>query len=503
MASTRILVKLDRSERSFEEVHVKTLRRYGILCATIVASAFATCVSGCGNRAQTPQEGSRIEARPNILLIVCDALRADRIAASRDNVPLMPNVRRYADTSWNYTNARVQATWTKPSMASIFTSLYPEVHQVLFGIHDTLFEGQPPQADVLTENQETLATYLKANGYATAGIQANANISAAFGFDQGFDSYEFSKYPEFHARVMTDHAIATIESIQEPFFLYAHYMDTHAPYDPPEPYREKLGPAPPLPEADEALLKDYATTYIDRILYEVELTKERRFGNLSAEGEEYVRYCYDGESLYLDTELGRLLDYVHTNSPNTLVVLTADHGEELWEHGSIGHGKTVYEELARVPLIIRVPGQSPRRVESPVETIDILPTLANLAGLQARPAWQGRIISGHDGLDVQRSIYTSTQMSIPGSKVNLAAVVKQQGKLILDQKTEHTRFFDLETDPLEKNPTEDTAATAPLKEIWIRHMNLMQEHPSRPTERATTEVDPETEESLKSIGYGR
>lgn len=482
---------------------MKTLHPYGLSFAVFVASVFAACVSGCGNRVQSPQEGFGAETRPNILLIVCDALRADRIEASRDNVPLMPYVRHFADSSWNYTNARVQATWTKPSMASIFTSLYPEVHQVLFGIHDTLFAGQPPQADVLTENHETLATYLKTNGYATAGIQANANISAAFGFDQGFDSYEFRKYPEFHASVMTDRAIEAIESFREPFFLYAHYMDTHAPYDPPESYREKLGPAPPLPEADEALLNDYATTYIDRILYEVELTKERQFGNLSAEGEEYVRYCYDGESLYLDTELGRLLDYVYAKFPNTIVVLTADHGEELWEHGSIGHGKTVYEELARVPLIIRVPDQSAHRIESPVETIDILPTLANLIGLQARPAWQGQIISDHDGLDAQRSIYTSTQMSIPGSKIDLAAVVKQQRKLILDQKTDHSRFFDLETDPVEKFPNEDEDAAAPLKETWVKHSDTMQEHPSRPTERATMEVDPETEEMLKSIGYGR
>ncbi len=461
------------------------------------------CALSCGREVETRPASTSAPERPNVLLIVTDALRFDRLDGSRNGVPLMPNLRAFADTSWNFTNARVQATWTKPSMASLFTSLYPEVHQVLFGIHDTVYEGQPTRADVLPETLETLAGYLKSQGYATAAIQTNANITADFGFNQGFDSYVFHPYPEYQAGDVTDEALATLDRLHPPFLLYTHYMDAHAPYDPPAEYRKPLGPEPEVTDADRELIKNYAASYVDRVLYEIGLTKDRKFGNLSEAGEAYVRYCYDGEALFLDHELARLLAAVREKFPNTIVVLTADHGEELWDHGSIGHGKTVYEELTHVPLVVHVPGASPQAVNAPVESIDVLPTLAQLLKLEPRSGWQGRSFSDPGALEPNRPIYSSTQGSIPGSNVDFAAVVVGDNKLIRDRKKHEDRYFDLAGDPLEQRPLESMDQGEQLGRLWRAHLESAEKNPLRPADRTTAEIDPETVEAIKAIGYGK
>ena len=470
------------------------LNRYILLFSVV-----CVCM-GCGQQTTTPVE----ETRLNVVLIVADALRADRLTAERNGKPLMPKLRQFAAESWDYRQARVQATWTKPSMATIFTSLYPEVHNVLFGIHDTIYDGQPPRADTLPDSLETMARFFKEGGYGTAAIQTNANITEAFGFHQGFDSFVFHKYPEYRGRDVTDKAIETLKSLKGPFFLYTHYMDTHAPYDPPAPFRDSLGTPLALSVEDSALLADYGSTYIDRVLHEIGLTKERRFGNLSPQGEAYIRQRYDEEAAYLDEEVSRLLAYLRDTHPNTLIVFTADHGEELFDHGSIGHAKTVYEELSHVPLIIRMPDAAPRVVDAPVETVDILPTCAALMGLAPRPAWQGRnIASDLDGLDVRRPMFTSTQASIPGSKVDLESVTVEADKAIVDRKTRTTRFYNLRSDPGEQSASETSPEADALLAAIAAHRQSLEAHSYFGKASATTTVDPETEDAIKSIGYGR
>ncbi len=477
-----------------------TGRRFVFICFV----GFCGALAGCGPQPATPLPDEMKQSQPNVLFIVADALRADRVAATRNGEPVMPHVRRLASDSWNYQRARVQATWTKPSMASMFTSLYPEVHNVLFGIHNTAFEGQPPEADILPGELETMAEYLKAHGYSTAGVQSNANITAVFGFDQGFDSYEFLAYPEYRGNDMTDRAINALDNLRPPFLLYAHYMDTHAPYEPVEPYRDSFGAPPAIPAEDEALLKDYPNTYLDRVLYETGLTQEREFENLSAQGEAYIRQRYDEEALFLDAEVARLIESVRSRYPDTVVIFTSDHGEELWEHGSIGHGKTVFEELTHVPLIVSVPGASPKEIESPVELLDLLPTCASLLGLAPRETWQGEDATP-DAVErgETRAVFSSTQMSIPGSNVDLAAVVAGNHKIIVNRKTESAAYFDLARDPDETNPQSDSADGTALQEVLAEHMRTMQSHPhyGRPAEK--TSVDDGTREAIENIGYIR
>jgi arylsulfatase A-like enzyme len=292
--------------------------------------------------------------------------------------------------------------------------------------------------------------------------------------------------------------------MRQPFFVYAHYMETHAPYDPPSPHRNAFGPLPELTSEDRKLVDNYVESYIDRVLFEVGLTRARKFANVSKAGEEYVACMYDGEALFLDTEVARLIGYIRANVPNTVIVFTADHGEELWDHGSIGHGKTVYEELTHVPLIIHVPGRTPRVIAEPVESIDILPTMAGLLGLEERPWWQGRDLAFLlDVLPPDHPSYSSTQMSIPGSNVDLECVVVNELKLIVDLKEARGGgLFDLSRDPKEVGPPLDSsAAIQGLERLLTDRRAFNQDHPRFQTTPARVGLDEETADALRAQGY--
>lgn len=469
---------------------------------TPLAGLAVLCVSlGCGQ--PTPVSVEPAE-RPNVVVILADTLRADRVDMERGGKPLMPNVVRFAAHSWNFRLCRVQATWTKPSMASIFTSLYPGVHRVLFGIDGEIGGTELPRTDVLPESLETMAEYFKANGYATGIVQTNANVADHFGFAQGFDTYEFRAYPKTHGDEVTDYAIRQLDKMSRPFFFFAHFMDTHAPYQPPEGFVYDGEALPELTEQDRQLLANYNMGYRDRIMFEVGITSKRKYGNLSKAGEEYVRIKYDASAHFLDRQIGRLIDHVLTNFPNTVVVISSDHGEELWEHGSIGHGKTVYEEVTRVPLIVRSPGATARNIDEPVESIDILPTLASLLGLPARPEWQGRDISGARGAPgADRPVFSSAQMSISGSNRDLECVVLGHRKLVVDRKTGTGQVFDLDKDPEERTaaPYDKTSAEAGLGAALDRYHAANLSHPLRQELPATSGLTPEQQENIRNIGY--
>ncbi|MDZ4860096.1 MAG: sulfatase [Candidatus Hydrogenedentes bacterium] len=458
---------------------------------------------GCSQptEVQAPASPNTQQSRlPNVLFILADTLRADQITKRRNDIALMPNLAEFAAESWDYRAARTQSTWTKPSMASIFTSLYPGVHNVLYGIEGEIRAEKLPQTNVLPPGLETMAEYFAANGYSTGAVQSNANITSHFGFAQGFDSFEVKRFPEFKANEITDYAITAMAELGPPFFFYAHYMDTHAPYTAPDEYVEKIGPLPELSEQDAALLKDYGESYRDRIFFEVGLTTQRKYGNLSKNGEEYVRAKYDASSLHLDAEVSRLIRHVRERYPETIIVFTSDHGEELWEHGSIGHGKTVYEELTRVPLIIHAPGRPPRQIDAPVETIDLLPTCAALLGLPAKSEWQGANI-GSAALPADRPVFSSTKMSMSGSNRDLEAVVKEGQKLLVDHKAGVSTLFDLENDPGEASGTVLNSSQHTLTEALAEFVARNKEHPLLQTVSTSTGLTPEQEENLRTMGY--
>ncbi|HOV74701.1 MAG TPA: sulfatase-like hydrolase/transferase [Candidatus Hydrogenedentes bacterium] len=375
---------------------------------------------------------------PNIVLIVLDALRADRLDAERGGQGVMPALLDWSSHSVRFTNATTACTWTRPAMASVFTSLHVDAHQVYTG------------TSTLPSAIETMATFFNKAGYATIGIQSNNHLTFDNGFAQGFDIYDDDSAPILPADELTNNAIARIETAGQPFFLYIHYMDPHLPFWPPEVYRALFGyPNPGLLPAEQTIAENFYGYLFDQIDYTLGLIPARTYAELSATGKDAVWTLFDGDCRFTDTEVMRLILSIAQTHPDTIFVVTADHGEHMFEHGHLGHGLTVYEPVFRVPLIVNGPGLAPATVPSVVTTVDLLPTLAALAGLPPRPAWQGKDLFGTR--DPDGPVFAYTRGGAAPRWVNLETVRRGSMKLIHNLSTGARALYNVENDPGETN----------------------------------------------------
>lgn len=439
----------------------------------------------------------------NVVVVVVDTLRADRVDAQRNGAPVMPRLRKLSEKGLRFTRATSQASWTKPSVVSLFTSLYPEVHDVRYGLTVKLFENQDRTVDTIPEDIETMGLFFKDAGYGTAAIQTNANLKR-IGVEKGVDRWFFSAYPKLRAYEVTQMAKEFLSLLTPPFFLYVHYMDPHQPYDPPEAHRRVFGAAPEITEADRALVKNYSDYYHRRHLSEQGLAESSPYGRLSEAGREYFRYLYDGEAHYVDEQVSHLIDEIQATHSNTLIVLTADHGEELWDHGEVGHGRTLYQELINVPLIIWGPGVRARVAELRVEVIDILPTLAFLAGLAPRPFWQGRLLPlfAPEKEYEDRAVFSETTTSLRESHLHIESVILNDTKLIRDVRLGTAKIFDLRTDPLEQSgSTRPSERARQLADVMKSHGASNRSHAFFDIPASNMALDKETSEELEALGY--
>ncbi len=313
-------------------------------------------------------------ARPNVVLIVVDTLRADHLTPygyARDTSPEI--ARHLAARGMTFEKAYAQAPWTLPSAASYLTSRYPG--ELVSGAQGSF--GLPAEIP-------TLAERLRAAGYATAGYIANPTLHPGNGFDRGFDTFYG---PPGTLDSMNLHADELNRRVRpwlrtrgaEPFFLYLHYIDPHDPYETP---MTGGGRSPYFPEYRGPISGEFVHgIYAGSIPL--------------ADPENDVRQVialYDSEIHYVDARVGELLAGIDSAVlAETLVVLTSDHGEELHDHGGWKHGQTLYEEQIRVPLIARWDGRiAPgSRLAGAVRLLDLVPTLLAAAGEAATPADQG------------------------------------------------------------------------------------------------------------------
>jgi arylsulfatase A-like enzyme len=349
-------------------------------CGLAAATLGALAAAGC--RGFDPH-------RQDIVLVVVDTLRADHLGVYGYGRPTSPRIDRLAAGGAVFDNAWSAAPWTLPSVMSIVTGRYPSDHRVE---NDGLR---------LPDGVPTLAGTLRGAGYRTGGFVAHVYVSRLFGFDRGFDVYEdFGlALPDYRleaglepdAARVTDAALDWLRRQgKEPVFLLAHYFDPHWPYAAPGEDRDAFPSA-----YDGPLGADYdsLSRYLDP---RVPIPDEYRA---------FLINRYDGEIRWTDRQIGRLLDGVAAagRGARAWVILTADHGEEFKEHGSMGHGRQLYEESIRVPLVIAraaagaAPagggaGATPRggaggpvRVAAPVGAIDLLPTIVDLAGAGTVP----------------------------------------------------------------------------------------------------------------------
>jgi len=443
---------------------------------------------------------------PNVLILVVDALRADHLGLygySRDTTPRLDE---YARGGVVFDRAYSQASATLPSVCTMFTSLYPTDHAVR--------EGGPL---VLSEDFTTLAEILKDSGYRTGFFSANAlfgyNVSGdderwSLGFEQGFE--EFFVAPGSHsgyvrAQTLNERALKWItrRGSRKPFFAYIHYMDPHIPYDPPAEFRDLF------PNS-----------------YEGEIDWGKRMLKLWASGEsipeearQHLISLYDAEIAYADHCVAQMLGSLDAAGAlsDTLVIVTADHGEAFHEHDGIWvHGLGLYEELIRVPLLVVAPnaevGTEPSRIGSVVGLIDLMPTIldyakvpsqrrpATMRGLNLRTLLQDkRATLERDGIAAELN-YALRPEGDPQA-FTVRALVTERLKLIeINRPGEPARtlLFDLKQDPLEQRSLHDDPSSSEQVELLSAQLDLVLggqgESPVRPLPKRVRD-------RLRALGY--
>jgi arylsulfatase A-like enzyme len=355
----------------------------------------------------------------------------------------------------------------------MLTGLYPATHGVRTG--DNRLPGEAV----------TLGEALAGHGYTTAAFVDGGYLSPGFGFDQGFEHYENSGgggLAEIGPKAiawMTEHA-------SEPFFMMVHSYDAHAPYDPPRELREAFVAELGLPaEGFEATTERLeAAQSGEQPLTEGEL--------------EYAEALYDAGILYVDGWIGRIMDQVRALGLDrrAIVVVVADHGEAFMEHGALLHD-TPYAPVTHVPLLIRLPGgEHARTVEQVVETLDLPPTLLDLAGAPMPPGMQGESL-----VPLIRGEGRPPYVAFGESSAGGGNYVAMGGyRLIVDEESGKSELFAYETDPLEQN---DLAAKEPERaEALLQRLDEWRETVAGAVlGQEEAPMDDETLEQLKSLGY--
>ncbi len=312
----------------------------------------------------------RREEAPLVIVYLVDTLRADHTTPYGYKRDTTPELQKFAKDAVVFEQPIVHASWTKPSIASIFTSQLPGRHRTV-QLRDSLDPGLV-----------TLAEMLKTKGFATGGAVANSVIySAGTHFEQGFDFWaglhgEGGRPSKLvFADKVVDTALQWLDSRPGlPNFVYVHTMDPHVPYEPPPPFDRMF---PPHPREDYPAI-DPRTDYRE------------------PEDLERLKAQYDGSIAYGDREFGRFVRELKERGlyDRALIVFTSDHGEEFMDHGGFLHGRTVFDELIRVPLIVKFPKQrdAGKRVKQQVQGVDLLPTILKELGL---PVPEPPVIHGH------------------------------------------------------------------------------------------------------------
>jgi len=461
-------------------------------------------------------------ALPNIVLVTLDTVRADHLPLYGYARGLTPNLDAFATEATVYDYAYSPADMTLPAHASIFTGLYASWH----GAH--YVTGSPIVAAPIRSGLETLAERLRARGYATAAVVANAGfLGPTWGFGRGFDYYDArpprlpcSPLPAQFLRSFLDaprcalhrcrrflvpyrqageitheasEIISRLEGTRRPFLLFANYMDAHRPYFPPPPYNA-LFPG-----------RDPEFTVADYLRQEWWVNTGR--ATLGQRERQHLLSQYDGGISYVDAELGRLLDTLARRGllERSLVIITSDHGEGLGEHGLVDHGQSVYQELIHVPLLIRVPGSGvARREVAPVSTLDLFPTILAAAGI-APP-------SGIAGIPLEQSVEARDRVLFSESfthdgmiswsprfrRIERAAISGGQ-KLIAG--TDGGRaLYDLDRDPDEQH---DLASSDPehLQALETQLTAWLARAPK--ASETLPNVDTKVLERLRALGYVR
>jgi arylsulfatase len=457
--------------------------RWGFAALVVLSPLGWACVSTNLGRAPGGAEALRAPERPdkpNIILLVVDTLRADYCPA-RGGSCSTPALESLAQKGVLFEQCYALAPWTPPSMSGMFASAYPP--GLAAGPTRKPWRDEA-RSYSLRPQDKSLAELLVSDGRKTCALVGNPVVSEMtslfHGFETRADSPATVKRPSGYLRCLpllastlsahipslkitsyndttidlTRWAVAYLRSRKNaPFFLWVHYLDPHAPYDPPAAYRTMNGPWP-----------SFAANLDDEKWFE-DGDHGLPLGDFDARNRPYVRSLYEGEVRYVDDSIGRIAAELRRLGleDNTFVCVTSDHGEEFWEHGGWGHGQTLYDELIHVPLILAGPGLSHRTVEERVSAIDLMPTLAELAGVAPAESWLGASLAplarGEVTAPSPKPCYArATSYRVRAEPLEM--VISGQYKLVRGVNTGSDEFYNIPQDPGE---TRNLAAEEPQR----------------------------------------
>lgn len=409
----------------------------------------------------------------NVVVILVDTLRADHLPTygyQRDTAPFITSL---MDKSTVFERAFSSSCWTAPATASVFTSKLPSDHGVITGFLATksmLKKGNPIQMNRLPQKHRTLGEFMADSGYRTVAVADNLNIGTEMGFDRGFEL--FKKHKEKGAARVNETAFEFLEEVRGkgPYFLYLHYIDPHAPYSQHNPWYDECA------------------------------------ATVSQTKAELWKCAYDSEIRYLDghiEELFRTYDLLN----NSIVIFLSDHGEEFWEHGQRGHGKTLYTELIHVPFAIYHPKWKPARVQYNVHTMDLMPTLAGILELDKAPEWKGLDLNDllKSGAFERDRLIFSERLRTPFSKSKWwkRSVIENFGHYILTGepgKMPKEELFDLEHDFDEMH---DVLKSKPdlARSLALHMATLPSAEVTLDSDSVKVDLDTELAEQLRTLGY--
>lgn len=462
-----------------------------------------------------------LKRRPNVLIYMVDTLRASHTSLHGYSRQTTPFLSKLAADGVVFEDCQAQATWTKPSVASMMTSLYSYTHGIRMDT-DTI----PPSAT-------TLAEQLRGAGYVTASAIANPFAGRVTGLERGFDY--LMEYPviQRYRTEATDRGTdsAALNRIMlpwierhrhEPFFLYIHSTDPHAPYRPPSEFEKKY--ANPL--ETPAFNRDYSTMRDLRQYGGGAVVGRGEFTAKGLNPDQWIRRAmdrYDGEVEYNDRNFELLVEKLRALGvlDDTLIVFVSDHGEEFLDHGWTGHGHSLYEELTHTVMVMwnkKMLG-TPKRIKDPVQLIDLMPTLLEMNGIQTQaimqgvslaPLLQGRTLARKQPVMSSRFRYANVRPTafVPENQTGTFARVDSQWRLIWRDQPQQSglpevELYDRRADPAEKKNIAAQQPELVKKQLAeVRQWIDAQKQVSRLLGGAgKSTMDAQTLERLRTLGY--
>ncbi len=429
----------------------------------------------------------------NIVLIIIDTLRYNGLGCCGNQLDLSPEIDKLANKGIQFTQAISSSGWTLPAIGSIFTGTWPTIHGGT---------GKGVKLRSIRWELPTAAEIFKNNGFDnTFGFANCAFLSPRLHMDSGFDTYDVNHAFNQKIRRADETIAAALKTIRrhrkESNFIFIHLFDPHLDYDPPPGYQTLFSKGRSQPKLPLSWHKCHNM-----------MRNHGKNPPLKADID-YIKSAYYGEIRFVDAHIGKLVDGLKKLGlyEKTAVVITSDHGEEFWEHGGFEHGHTLYDELIKIPMIMKLPSfLSPAKkiIPSQVRHIDIMPTLFDLFGITKPASFLGRslipYIQGKTQKDLtafsESTLYSNEQLSWRTGSYKLIY------NLHSDKKTE-AELYNCKNDPEEKENLYDKL---PEKRRELdRNLSQFYENMVKKVDKMSTpqiqNLSPRAIEALESLGY--